>query len=41
MRALLEIEGEEWTPRKVLRRLLWTEWSMGRVVAHALTTETR
>jgi len=34
---LLEIEGEEWTPRKVLRRLLWTEWSMGRVVALALT----
>lgn len=29
---LLEIEGEEWTPRKVLRRLLWLEWSLGRVV---------
>lgn len=35
--GLLEIEGEEWTPRKVLRRLLWTEWSMGRVIAHALS----
>jgi predicted RNase H-like HicB family nuclease len=34
---LLEIDGEEWTPRKVLRRMLWTEWSLGRVVAHALT----
>ncbi|HEV2148644.1 MAG TPA: hypothetical protein VGR37_14665 [Longimicrobiaceae bacterium] len=34
---LLEIEGEEWTPRKVLRRMLWTEWSLGRVVAHALS----
>lgn len=33
---LLEIDGEEWTPRKVLRRLLWTEWSLGRVVVHAL-----
>ncbi len=33
---LLEIDGEEWTPRKVLRRLLWTEWSLGRVVALAL-----
>ncbi|HEX2094747.1 MAG TPA: hypothetical protein VHG28_20250, partial [Longimicrobiaceae bacterium] len=35
--VLLEIEGEEWTPRKVLRRLLWTEWSLGRVVLHALS----
>lgn len=23
------LEGEEWTPRKVLRRLLWLEWSLG------------
>lgn len=35
--VLLEIDGEEWTPRKVLRRLLWTEWSLGRVVALALS----
>lgn len=35
--TLLEIEGEEWTPRKVLRRLLWLEWALGRVVAHALS----
>ena len=34
--TLLELEGEEWTPRKVLRRLLLLEWSMGRVIAHAL-----
>lgn len=34
---LLEIDGEEWTPRKVLRRLLWTEWSLGRVLSHALS----
>lgn len=25
----LDIEGEEWTPRKVMRRLLWLEWSLG------------
>ena len=23
------LDGEEWTPRKVLRRLLWLEWSLG------------
>ncbi|MDP9348702.1 MAG: hypothetical protein M3P24_06125, partial [Gemmatimonadota bacterium] len=34
--TLLEIEGEEWTPRKVLRRILWAEWSIGRWVARAL-----
>lgn len=32
----LEIEGEEWTPRKVLRRLLWLEWSLGRAALWAL-----
>jgi len=30
------IEGEEWTPRKVLRRLLWLEWSLGGAALHAL-----
>jgi predicted RNase H-like HicB family nuclease len=25
----LELDGEEWTPRKVLRRLLGLEWSLG------------
>lgn len=25
----LDIEGEDWTPRKVMRRLLWLEWSLG------------
>ena len=34
--TLLEIDGEEWTPRKVLRRILWAEWSIGRWVAGAL-----
>jgi len=29
---LLEIDGEHWTPRKVMRRMLGTEWSLGRVV---------
>jgi hypothetical protein len=33
----LELEGEEWTPRKVLRRLLWLEWSLGGVAARALS----
>ena len=32
----LEIDGEEWTPRKVLRRLLWLEWSLGRAALWAL-----
>lgn len=34
-RALL-LDGEEWTPRKVLRRLLELEWSLGRPAALAL-----
>lgn len=33
---LLVLEGEEWTPRKVLRRLLWLEWEIGRPAALAL-----
>jgi len=32
----LELDGEEWTPRKVLRRLLWLEWTLGRSAARAL-----
>jgi len=32
----LEMEGEEWTPRKVLRRLLWLEWTLGRAALRAL-----
>jgi predicted RNase H-like HicB family nuclease len=34
---VIELEGEVWTPRKVLRRLLWLEWSLGRAARHALT----
>ncbi len=34
--ARLEIDGEEWTPRKVLRRLLWIEWTMGRTAVAML-----
>ncbi|HUE95669.1 MAG TPA: hypothetical protein VMN39_03370 [Longimicrobiaceae bacterium] len=30
------IDGEEWTPRKVLRRLLWLEWSLGGAALHYL-----
>jgi len=33
----LELEGEVWTPRKVMRRLLWLEWTLGRVARAALT----
>jgi predicted RNase H-like HicB family nuclease len=36
---IIELDGEQWTPRKVLRRLLWLEWSMGRVVAEMLRIE--
>ncbi len=32
----LEIDGEEWTPRKVLRRLLWLEWTLGAAAVAAL-----
>ena len=32
----MELDGEEWTPRKVLRRLLWLEWTLGRAAALAL-----
>lgn len=33
---ILDIEGETWTPRKVLRRLLWLEWTLGRLARAAL-----
>jgi hypothetical protein len=32
----LELDGEEWTPRKVLRRLLWLEWTLGRAALAGL-----
>jgi predicted RNase H-like HicB family nuclease len=32
----LELDGEEWTPRKVLRRLLWLEWTLGRAALRGL-----
>jgi len=31
-----EIEAELWSPRKVLRRLLWLEWTFGRLAMAAL-----
>lgn len=34
----LELDGEEWTPRKVLRRLLWLEWTLGGTAARALAS---
>jgi predicted RNase H-like HicB family nuclease len=34
--ARIELDGEEWTPRKVLRRLLWLEWTLGRAAGAAL-----
>jgi predicted RNase H-like HicB family nuclease len=33
----VEIEGELWTPRKVLRRLLWLEWTLGGSLLRLLT----
>jgi predicted RNase H-like HicB family nuclease len=30
------LDGEEWTPRKVLRRLLWLEWTLGGLALEAL-----
>ena len=32
----LELDGEEWTPRKVLRRLLWLEWTLGQAALRGL-----
>lgn len=37
--AVLEIEGESWTPRKVMRRLLWLEWTLGRIAMAALPNQ--
>jgi predicted RNase H-like HicB family nuclease len=37
----LEIDGEEWTPRKVLRRLLWLEWALGGSALRALDGDER
>jgi predicted RNase H-like HicB family nuclease len=34
--SVTELEGELWTPRKVLRRLLWLEWTFGRIAIAAL-----
>jgi hypothetical protein len=36
-RGPLQLDDEVWTPRKVFRRLLWLEWSVGRVVERALS----
>lgn len=33
---IVELEGETWTPRKVLRRMLWLEWTLGRIARAAL-----
>lgn len=36
----IELEGETWTPRKVLRRLLWIEWSLGGAAIRAIESGT-
>jgi predicted RNase H-like HicB family nuclease len=36
----VELDGQEWTPRKVLRRLLWLEWTLGRAAGAALDART-
>lgn len=33
---VVELDDELWSPRKVLRRLLWLEWTLGRVARDAL-----
>jgi predicted RNase H-like HicB family nuclease len=39
--TITEIEGELWTPRKVLRRILWLEWTFGRLALAALAAPAR
>jgi hypothetical protein len=34
--TVLELDGEEWSARKVLRRLLWLEWALGGAALRAL-----
>lgn len=36
---VLELDGETWTPRKVLRRLLWLEWWLGKAALAAMPDE--
>jgi hypothetical protein len=36
---VLELDGEQWTPRKVVRRLLWLEWALGGGALRALEAE--
>lgn len=37
---VLDLDGELWTPRKVLRRLLWLEWTLGQAALYALSPAT-
>ena len=37
--SVLELDGEVWTPRKVLRRLLWLEWALGESALQAMPEE--
>jgi predicted RNase H-like HicB family nuclease len=36
---VIELDGEEWTPRKVARRLLWLEWALGGAALAILAEE--
>jgi len=36
---VLELDGELWSPRKVIRRLLWLEWWLGRTALALLPAE--
>lgn len=38
---IIDLEGETWTPRKVLRRLLWLEWTVGRLARATLLNRER
>lgn len=36
---VLDLDGETWTARKVLRRILWLEWTLGRIARAVLAAK--
>lgn len=38
---VIELDGELWSPRKVLRRLIWTEWALGGAAIRTLDAASR
>jgi hypothetical protein len=37
----LDLKGESWTPRKIVRRLLWLEMALGGTALRAFESEER